>query len=140
VVQKVGGEVRAAGRRGARGGVCCRRSSGVWALRIDSWRVCKAGRGIIRTGVAPAASNCGELQAHLRGAPGGNSTALVLLSWLGRWLRRRWDPAGTSWRLRRGGSASACGSRGNRGAGIAQRTRDRALSDPGLASRRRGVD
>ena len=39
-------------------------SSGVWAPRINSWRVCEAGREVNRTGVAPAASNCGELRAH----------------------------------------------------------------------------
>jgi hypothetical protein len=42
-------------------------SSGGWAPRIDSWGVCEAGRGVNRTGVAPAARNCGELRVYLCG-------------------------------------------------------------------------
>ena len=51
------------------------RSSGVRAQRIDSWRVCEAGGGVNRTGVALAASNCGELRAHLRGGSWRDSGA-----------------------------------------------------------------
>ena len=50
-------------------------SSGIWAPRIDSWRVCEAGGGVNRTGVALAASNCGELRAHLRGGSWRDSGA-----------------------------------------------------------------
>ena len=49
-------------------------SSGVWAPRIDSWRVCEASRGVNRTRVAPAASNCGENRAHVRGGSWRNSS------------------------------------------------------------------
>ena len=50
-------------------------SPGVWAPRIDSWRVCEAGREVNRTGVALAARNCGELQVHLRGGSWRDSSA-----------------------------------------------------------------
>jgi len=50
-------------------------SSGVWAPRIDSWRVCEAGRWVNRTGVAPAARNCGELRVYLRGGSWRDSSA-----------------------------------------------------------------
>ena len=50
-------------------------SSGGWAPRIDSWGVCEAGRGVNRTGVAPAPRNCGELRVHLRGGSWRDSGA-----------------------------------------------------------------
>jgi len=50
-------------------------SSGGWAPRIDSWGVCEAGRGVNRTGVAPAARNCGELRVYLRGGSWRDSSA-----------------------------------------------------------------
>ena len=46
-------------------------------------------------------ANRGELRVHLRRRFWQNLTALVLLSWLGRWLQRRWDPEGTPWRIKK---------------------------------------
>jgi hypothetical protein len=50
-----GGVVRAAGRRGARGGGQCRGSLGFWAPRVDSWCSCGGATGVKRVGEPPAA-------------------------------------------------------------------------------------
>ena len=135
VVGEVGGGRRRSSRMNRR-----RESPGLRERRGGPRGHCKGVEGFRAARAPAAARNFGSGGVHLRRMLGEIPALAWLNSWLGRWLRRRWDPAGMSWRLRRGGSASACGSRGNRGAGILQRTRDRALSDPGLASRRRGVD
>jgi len=41
-----------------------------------------------------AARNRGELRAHLRRRSWRKTTAPVLLSWLGLWMRRGWDAQG----------------------------------------------
>ena len=59
------GEVRAAGRGGARGGGCCRGPPGVWASHIDSWRRCGVEQGVSGAREPPVVRNHGGGRAHL---------------------------------------------------------------------------
>jgi hypothetical protein len=54
-----GGEVRAAGRRGARGGGRCRGSPGSWAPRVDSWCSYGGATRVKRVGKPPAVRDRG---------------------------------------------------------------------------------
>ena len=58
---------------------------------------------------SPAAINRSELRAHLRRRSWRKTTAPVLLSWLGLWMRRGWDAQGCGVELKKGGPlVSAC--------------------------------
>jgi hypothetical protein len=54
-----GGEVRVAGRRGARGGGRCRASPGSWTPRFSSRKTCEGATGVKRVGEPPAARDRG---------------------------------------------------------------------------------
>jgi hypothetical protein len=69
-----GGEVRAAGRCGARGGGRCRGSTGSWAPRVDSWCSCEGATGVKRVGEQPAARDRGGGANYRRRSSGAIPT------------------------------------------------------------------
>jgi hypothetical protein len=66
----VGGEVRVAGRGGARGGGCCRVSPGSWIPLFDLWSSSGGATGVRGVRGSPAASNCSGVACSTAGGQG----------------------------------------------------------------------